>query len=203
MGMKLSELQLSALTEVGNVGSGHAAIALSQLMGKRIMIAIPSVEVVKVDEMAEVLGDDKEKYIHICFGVYGGLDGNIIFTMTRGMAIGLCDIMMGQSSGNTRPLETTEISALKEVGNIVSASYLNSVSSMTGMSLLISVPDYNTGGYNQIKDLIISERGESSSSDDVVCVKTEFTQLELKIDGYLLFMPKKIGVDGFIKALGV
>ena len=40
---RLSGEQLDALKEVANIGSGHAATSLSQLMNKKVMVRVPKI----------------------------------------------------------------------------------------------------------------------------------------------------------------
>ena len=189
MAMQLSEIQKSALLEAGNIGSGHAAIALSQIMGKKIMIAIPSIEVIEISKIASVVSDKECDVVLVRLLVYGDAKGAMVFLMEKEMAHILCDLGMGQPRGTTNLLGELETSALKEVGSILSASYLSALSEMTGLSMLVSTPESSIGSVDKMRDFLATTIVKQDSELDVFCIRTEFMQLETKIDGYLIFVP--------------
>ncbi len=189
MAMQLSEIQKSALLEAGNIGSGHAAIALSQIMGKKIMIAIPSIEVIEISKIASVVSDKECDVVLVRLLVYGDAKGAMVFLMEKEMAHILCDLVMGQPRGTTNLLGELETSALKEVGSILSASYLSALSEMTGLSMLVSTPESSIGSVDKMRDFLATTIVKQDSELDVFCIRTEFMQLETKIDGYLIFVP--------------
>ena len=47
----LKALQLDALREVANIGAGHAATALSQMINSTIMISVPTINVSRLEEV--------------------------------------------------------------------------------------------------------------------------------------------------------
>ncbi len=55
---ELSDIQASALQEMGNIGAGHAAIALSQLIEKKIMMAVTRVKLLGLEEFIDLVGKD-------------------------------------------------------------------------------------------------------------------------------------------------
>lgn len=203
MTVKLTVMQESALLEAGNIGSGHAAIALSQLMGRKIMVAIPSIQIASLGELGKAVNDGVRSYVHVSLYVLGDVKGAMIFTLDNDMAKVLCDVVMGQAKGQTREFGEIESSALQEIGSILSASYLNAVGEMTDLSLLVSVPEFATGKIDVIKKLIKDKKVEVGDPDQVFCIRTEFIEAETKIEGYLILFMEEDGVEKVIKALGV
>ncbi|MCK5346190.1 MAG: chemotaxis protein CheC, partial [Candidatus Heimdallarchaeota archaeon] len=60
----LTDAQVDALCEMGSIGSGNAATALSQLISELIHISVPAVKLLPINQVAEVLGGaGKETYI--------------------------------------------------------------------------------------------------------------------------------------------
>ena len=53
----LNNLQLDALKEVSNIGAGNAATSLSMLLGKKIDMSVPAVNVVKLEDVVELSGE--------------------------------------------------------------------------------------------------------------------------------------------------
>jgi len=201
MSVKLTEMQKSALYEAANIGSGHAAIALSQLMGKKIMIGIPLVELVTLSQLNEILNIKNKKVTQINLMVLGDAKGIMIFFLEEGKARFLCDIVMGQPKDATKKLGDLEQSALKEVGSIISASYLNALSEMTGLSLVVSVPEYNIGDMGHLKKSLEKMDINIEDISQLLCLKTEFIEATTRLEGYLVLIPQKHSVEKIIDSL--
>jgi len=186
--IKITEMQKSALQEAGSIGACHAAIALSQLMGKKITIAIPSVEILGIEQISGVVYKKGEVFIQINIAVLGEITGTMMFIINQKTALTLCDIVMGQHTDKTKLIEDLEQSALKEVGNILSASYLNAISELTGISLIISTPKYCIGGRDCLEHGFIDKDVSSAGAREAFCIKTEFIESAVKIEAYLVFV---------------
>jgi len=201
MPITMTEMQKSALQEAGNIGSGHAAIALSQLMGRKIMIAIPEVAILQLPQLSQEMYGRGKILVQVSLAVLGQARGVMVFTLEENIAMLLCDILMGQANGKTKLLGELEQSALKEVGSILSASYLNAISEMTGLSLLVSTPSCNIGEA-VLLDKIVAENDISLKNiKDVLCIKTEFIESSTRIEGYLIFIPLEDAVEKIISKL--
>jgi len=173
MALKLKEMQKSALGEAGNIGSGHAAIALAQMMGRKIMIAVPSVDVLDYEQTANLFPDKEEVLSFVSLKVLGEATGALVFILKEKMALGLCDILMGQASGTTVNLGDIERSALKEVVNIIGSSYLTALSEMTGIHALVTTPDYHQGAIKIFGEVLGGRDIDVEHVTDFLCIKTE------------------------------
>ncbi|NQT90546.1 MAG: hypothetical protein HQ558_04755, partial [Candidatus Omnitrophica bacterium] len=93
--------------------------------------------------------------------------------------------------------------AIKEVASIVSASYLNVLSEMTGFSLVVSTPDYDTGGTDILNRVLSTKDIDMKRLDEFLCIRTEFIEAAAKIDAFLLFMPYDKSIQKILGSLGV
>ena len=203
MNLNLTASQKSALLEAGNIGSGHAAIALSQIMGRRIMIAMPSIEICQSNSLNEdVFGGSKE-LVQVAMQVKGDARGAMVFIMDSKMCFCLCDLVTGHENGTTKDLGDYERSAVTEVGNILSASYLNAISELTRLTLLLSAPDLSIGEAGLLSDFLRANIADIGDVKDVICVKTEFLQMDVRVEGYLLFLPDYGSVEKILSAMSV
>ena len=50
-GKQLSELQIDALREAGNIGAGNAAIALSQMVNKKVGLSTPKASLIRLTDV--------------------------------------------------------------------------------------------------------------------------------------------------------
>src|SRR5437879_12152850 len=69
----LKALQLDALKEVANIGAGHAATALSQLTNRRVMISVPEINIARLEEVPELLGNAGEEVAAVPTHILGDL----------------------------------------------------------------------------------------------------------------------------------
>lgn len=199
----MTDMQKSALLEAGNIGSGHAAIVLSQLMDRKIMIDIPSIEVFELSQLGKILGSQGKIFVQVSLEVLGGVRGVMIFVIEKDLAIALCDIIMGQEKGATKRLGELEESAIKEVGSIISASYLNAVNKMTAIALVISIPHYNIGKIEFLKNVLVEKGIKMKDTQECLCIETELIDNLTNIRSFLIFIPFDDAIDKIIKALGV
>lgn len=186
--LNLSETQLDALKEVGNIGAGHAATALSQLIKKKIMITVPEVKVIKVEDVATLIGDSNSLVAGIVMNILGDITAKILFLLTRDSALSLVDMLLQKPRGTTKVLSEFGNSAIKETGNILSGAYMNALNEFLGLMLLPSVPNLVFDIASAI--LITVSEGFEKMSSHILSIETEFLEANEKvIKGYMLLIP--------------
>lgn len=199
--IQLTDFQKSALQEMGNIGAGHAAIALSQLLGKKIMIAVPRVRLAGITDFIHDIGSRDSLVMGVYLKVLGEAQGGIILVFLRESALSLVDILMNQKIGTTKILGKIEESALKETGSILSGSYLNALSGLLEITLIPSVPKIAFDKVEAVVESIFAKVIEESSI--VLGIETEFVEATARIKGHFLFMPDAEGIEVLLKKLGV
>ena len=171
--MSLKPMQMDALREVANIGAGHAATALSQMTGGRIMISVPEVMLVRLEELSAVVGSTATPVAAVVMRVMGDFTGSTVVVCQLEAARALCALLLHQPAGSGgQPFAVMEESTLKETGNILCASYLNALADFLGMMLLPSVPDLAVGTAGTV--LSPARLRAGSGQDPVFCVETAF-----------------------------
>lgn len=197
----LSDFQKSALQEMGNIGSGHAAIALSQLICRKIMVAVTRVRLASLSEFIEELGSKDALVVGVYLKVLGEAQGSILLVFLREDALNLVDVLMNQKIGATKMLGEIEESALKETGSILSGTYLNALSELMKMSLIPTVPKI---AFDRSQAAIETLFGGLDKELNVILgIETEFIEATTRIKGQFLFMPDETGIAALLRALGV
>ncbi len=168
----LTSLERDALREVANIGAGHAATALSQMMGRTIMIDVPEVEIRRLEEVAELVGPPETVIAAILMHMMGDLTGRTMVVLPDASARVLCDILLQREVGTTTGYAAMEHSTLKETGNILSSAYLNALSDFMGMMLLPSVPSLVVDLAGAVLTTTYLNFGQER--DFVFCVDTSF-----------------------------
>jgi chemotaxis protein CheC len=197
----LKELQLDALKEVENIGAGHAATALSQLTNRRIMISVPRIQVTRLEDVAELLGDPTEVVAAVLLHMLGDLTGRTLLIFPEPSAKRLCDLLLNRRPGTTTGFQEIEQSSLKEAGNILCGAYMNALSSFMGMMLLPSVPSLVIDSAAAV--LTSAYLNFGSDRDYVFCVETEFTFVseEETLRGHFLLVPDFASLRAILQAV--
>ena len=197
----LKELQLDALREVENIGAGHAATALSQMTNRRIMISVPRIQVTRLEDVAELLGDPQEVVAAVLLHMLGDLTGRTLLVFPEPSARILCDLLLGRGRGATTAFGDLEQSSLKEAGNILCGAYMNALSSFMGMMLLPSVPSLVIDSSAAV--LTSAYLNFGSDRDYVFCVETEFTFVaeDEQLKGHFLLVPDFASLRAILQAV--
>jgi chemotaxis protein CheC len=185
---ELQAVQLDALREVANIGAGHAATALSQMVDRRIMISVPRLQVARLEEVPALVDEPESIVVAVMMHVLGDLSGRTMLLLPRASAAGLSEILLRRERGSLHAFEEMEKSALKEAGNILCAAYLNALSDFMGLMLLPSVPSL-------VIDLCAAVMTTTASDfaterDYVFSIETEFTMDGGEaVAGHFLLLP--------------
>ena len=203
MDLGLNELQLDALKEVGNIGSGNAATALSQLLGKSIDMKVPEIDILQVPELIRTLGDDEDVFVGVLLKVYGDILGNILFLLEASRAKELSKILLNDMDEFDSELG---LSMFQEMGNILGNSYLKAISKLTKLNMVTSVPAVCI---DMLSALLTASFMEAEQySDYVLAIDTSYHESsngldEHKSGGAFLLIPKPGSLSIILSKLGL
>jgi chemotaxis protein CheC len=196
----LKALQLDALREVANIGAGHAATALSQMTNRRIMISVPEINVARLEDVPNILGDAQAVVAAVLMHMLGYLTGRTLLLFPEPVARRLCDMLLRRPLGTTKAFDTIEQSCLKEAGNILSGAYMNALSDFMGMLLLPSVPSLVVDVSAAVLTTTYLNFGHDR--DFVFCVETEFSiEAEEGLRGHFLLLPDLASLKAIFDAI--
>src|SRR5579862_1473356 len=137
----LKAIQLDALREVANIGAGHAATALSQMIGETIMISVPTINVSRLEDVPPQVSAPDEPVAAVLMHMLGDLTGRTLLVFPRRTALRLAGLLLRRPTDpDAYAFTEMEQSAIKEAGNILSSAYMNALSDFMGMMLLPSPP---------------------------------------------------------------
>lgn len=197
---ELNDILLDVLREIGNVGSGNAATALATMIDKKVDMEVPQVKILEFKNVSEVLGDIEQPLVGIYFEMGGDLDGNIMFTLNIDSAKNLVNMLFGRTDSSDE-MNEMDISALSEVGNILAASYINSLSGLTGLKLTLSVPSVCIDMAGAIISVPAIQFGHIG--DHAIFIETQFEEGNKSISGDLFLIPEVDSFEKILKSLGV
>jgi len=184
--LELSELHLDALREICNIGMGHAATALNQMIGKTISLSIPKITISSISEAPEMVGGNERVVAGIHLRVWGDIQGNILLIFPRESARAICALLTGGEPDNELILSEMHASALREVGNIVASSYLSAMETLLGKTLFPSVPDVAFDMAGAIIEYVLVQISEQA--DRILVVEAAFSGEDESINGHFFLM---------------
>lgn len=209
MTYSLDPIYLDVLKEIGNIGTGNAATALSTMMNRKVDMVVPKVQILAYSELAALLGGPEKLTLGIMIDVEGDLQGMIMFLLEQDFTHEVVNALLGTNIDSFEHMTEMDLSVVQEIGNILSASYLNSIAMMTGLMLEISVPAISVDmagailsvpaiKYGEIGDEVLLIEGgfiggEGSISDEHIEVGTKL--LMILEDQSLKLLMEKLGVS--------
>lgn len=200
---KFEDMQLDVLKEIGNIGAGNAATALSNLLQRNIDMKVPDVNVLSFDDIADYVGGPEEVVISIFLRIEGDVPGNMFFILTQEGAKKLLQSILGIT--NEDAFSEMEISALQEVGNILSGSYLSALADFTQLELQPSVPSLAIDMAIAIISYGLIE--SSKAGDYALVIDTMFSDIsnsqKEEIKGQFFLLPDPDSFSRLFNALGV
>ena len=199
--LKLSPLQLDALREVGNVGAGNAATALSQILNRKIDMTVPEVAILPLSDVPDIVGGPDAMVAGVYLRVFGPAPGSILFLLPKDSAFDLVDMLMGRPRGNTAVLTSIDESALMEIGNILAGAYLNALSYFTKLTLLQSIPALAIDMAGAILSVILIQLGQVG--DHALVIETEFTSEFEGVKGHFFLIPDPGSLGTILASIGV
>ncbi len=195
---KLDETQMDAIKEVGNIGAGHAATALSQLIEKKIFIKVPQVLFLTLDEIINLVGGAQSLIAGVTMHVLGDVSAKIVLILPRTSAVQLATMLTKQQADERQILTALEHSAIKEVGNILAGAYLNALTEFLGLMLLQSVPQL----VFDLAEAVMAEVTKGMPEDlKVLCIETTFSEPNRVINGHFFLIPEKNSLEQILKAI--
>ncbi len=195
-----NNLILDVLKEIGNIGAGNAATSLAKMIDKKIDMEVPVVRILEFDEVPELLGGPENIVCGIFFKIEGDITGSIMFVLDQKSAINLVDLLMPRENAE---FDEFTISALKEIGNILSGAYVSSLSGLTNLKIKISIPALAIDMAGAILSVPAIQFGQLS--DNVLIIQNQFieTNEAKKVDGYFFLLPDLDSYDVLLGSLGV
>ena len=137
---ELSSLEIDTLREIGSIGTGNAASALSSMLGRSIRITLPEVRIMGYNEAIDWIGGPEA----ITAGVLVGLGGQVNGIMLAVQSLDFVNLVLSstleKSIESYEELGELERSALVEIGNIMISTFVNALSGLADISIELTVP---------------------------------------------------------------
>ena len=201
---QLNDIQYDVLREIGNIGAGNATTALSQMLNQKMDMSVPKVALVPFNEISDVMGSEDQTVVGIMLGFEGDVEGMMMFLFDTKSAHHLVNTLMmrDKEDGVEEGAEFSDMdmSALNEIGNIVSGSYLTAISKLTNLKMISTVPEMTIDMIGALLSVPASEFGKYG--DKLLLIQSQFGELDF-VNGYFLMIPELNSYDTLLESLGV
>lgn len=193
-----SAVELDVLKEVINIGGGHAATSLSQLIEKPVHMTVPVIEMMEYADVYEQIMPEEAVIKAVIIKMMGDAEGVFLFTVDQKVSETIVAMMLPE---NTPYSEDLANSALQELVNILVNSFLNAVMKLMDANLITSVPIIIEDMFGAIMSSVYLEQNQYD--DSIMIIKNEFYYLGDRLESSLYFVPKPGIIEKMLTALTV
>ena len=198
---EMGALEFDILKEIGSIGGGNAATALSSMLNAKVNMSMPAVKVLGFNPALNLLGDPEELVAAIFVEMSGELEGVMLFILTKEFADEIVQRMLGKGSVDMLELDEIDTSVLTEIGNIVISSYITAMSSLANVEVELSVPQFTANMLGGILSVPIAVMGQHS--DRIMMITGEFKIDGKALNSSMLLLPDVKSLNVLMKKLGV
>lgn len=198
---EMDALAMDTLKEIGSIGGGNAATALSSMLNAKVNMALPEVQVLGFNAALNLLGDPEEVVAAIFVELSGELEGVMLFILTKEFADEIVQRMIGKTSVDLMELDELDTSVLTEIGNIVISSYITAMSSLSNVEVELSVPQFTVNMLGGILSVPIAVMGQHSNR--IMMIQGTFKIDGKAMDSNMLLVPDVKSLNVLMKKLGV
>jgi len=197
---QVTENYFDVLKEIGNIGAGNAMTALSQMLQCKVDMKVPQVQLLEFSQVGQMMGGEEQIMVGVFLGVEGDITGSMMFMVEEKSARHLIQkITMGMLPEGSE-FDEMGLSAMREVGNIISGAYLNSLSTLTNMKVYPTPPALTVDMAGAILSVPAIQFG--IYGDKILMIQSQFYD-EIELDGYFVLIPDIESYAKILTALGL
>ena len=198
---ELNGLELDTLREIGSIGTGNAANALSSMLGCKVTIEVPEVKIMGYNEAIDWIGGPETVTAGVLARLEGEINGIILSIQHMEFINLVLQHMIGNGVEDYQYLTELEISALLEVGNIMISAFANAMAGLTDMKIRLTVPAFAVDMQGAIIAVPMAEFG--GQSDYIMTIGADFICNGRKVPCRILLSPGVRSLNFLLKKLGV
>lgn len=196
---QMDGVQFDILKEIGNIGAGNATTALAQMLNKKLDMQVPVVQMVDFAHLPGIIGGEENLVVAIYVMLSGDVEGSMMFVMPEESAHSLVNNLFGRPEDDKGSFTEMDLSAIQEIGNIMTGAYLSAISGLTNLSINDSIPYLSIDMAAAVLSVPAIEFGKMG--DHALLIQTQFGD-EVEIDGYYILMPAVDSYSKIMSALG-
>lgn len=197
----LSELQLSALSEIGNIGAGNAATSLATILADKVSMTVPKLQIIDVTSMATVLGGPEKELAGILVNMTNDVQGMLLFLLDKEFVSKLINVLLEKDIDGFESITELDMSAIMEIGNILAGSYISAIAMLTNLNIGLSTPQIAIDMAGAILSYPAASFG--IMGEKLLFIEENFLSGDDSIRSHLLIMPEPNSLELIMESLGV
>jgi chemotaxis protein CheC len=196
---------MDAIKEIGNIGTGNAATALSKLLGRMVDMDVPVAELVPIYDVAAHYGSPEMPVCAVLVRTEENFSCSLLFMIEEHKADMLADLIIPMDMSGMDEDTQLQIrnSALSEQGNIILGAFLNALAMITGWVLPTTTPAVARDMLGSIMDLVASMFGVMGDSAMLVKTNLHVMDLDEDLGGTVIMIPDPGSLETLLSKLGV
>lgn len=198
---ELSPLQIDALRELGSIGAGHAATALSDAIGTTVDITVPEASIVRVTQLPDLFGGPEEPVGAVLSRLLGDVRGSLMFIAPQESFTVLRDLIRGSSDEPVDLSDPAEQGVASQAAASLIGAYAGAIAQMAGVVMIPAPPAFAYDMLGALLDAVAVEAG--MRSDVALLVLTTLSTLGTVVESAVLFLPDEDGLDALLNGLGI
>lgn len=179
-------LNTDILREIANIGAGNAATSLANLVNQKIDMTVPEVNMPEFKQLADTLNGSETLVAGILVNISGDITGMMMYVMVEKSACTLVKHLLNHDRKGFEDFDEMDLSAITEIGNILTSSYLTAMSTLMNFRINQSIPYISVDMAGAILSVPAIEFGKVS--DKVLLIKSTFNKNE-NLSGYFILIP--------------
>ncbi|GHV32182.1 chemotaxis protein CheC [Synergistales bacterium] len=198
-------VHMDAIKEIGNIGTGNAATALSKLLGRMVDMDVPVADLVPIYEVAAHYGSPEMPVCAVLVRTEENFSCSLLFMIEEHKADMLADLIIPMDMSGMDEDTQLQIrnSALSEQGNIILGAFLNAIAMITGWVLPTTTPAVARDMLGSIMDLVASMFGVMGDSAMLVKTNLHVIDLDEDLGGTVIMIPDPGSLKTLLSKLGV
>lgn len=200
----MNQSQLDFFRELENIGASHAATALSVMMDREITVHVPRAQLCQYNEITTIMRGPENVVTGLLVGISDDINGFILLVLDWADAYMLTKTMLGEPADkpdDNADFSDMQVSALKEVANILIGSYITAISTLTGLRIDASVPELVVDMAGAVMNLLAAAYGEYG--DHVLFLETKFSDKVQSIYGHFFLIPDIDSYNTLMANMGI
>ncbi|RYD03106.1 chemotaxis protein CheC [Desulforamulus aquiferis] len=197
----LTDTHLDVLKEIGNIGLGNAATALATMVNKKIDMAVPQSRFLSLEEVMELVGGLEEVVCCVNLRLDGDVPGQILFLFNLESTYNLVDMLMGMEKGTTNIMDEMGESVVKEVGNVLTGSFVSAIGTMTGLNMIPTVPMFAIDMLGAVLSASLVAGGYVE--EHILMIETLLFEDNEQIKGHFFLITEQHALNTLFNSLGL
>lgn len=198
----LSKIQMDVLQEIGNIGMGHAATSLSEMLDSKINMGVPQASFLPFIKVIEIIGGYEELVSCVSLNLDGDVKGIVFFIFDETSTYRLVDMLTGQNENTTTELDEIATSTINEVGNILTGAFVSAISNFTQLRINTSVPIFAFDMLAAVFTSLMLETGRQVE-DSVLTIETQLFKEDQEVRGYFFLLAETASIARLFATLGI